>query len=298
VKPIRRSIVAALAVTLFTANAAAQSASSPLPTVPETRALFIADPVVDGSVLALGGGWAILSTMIIGTGEIRPQQIDTNFKSTNLLSFDRIAVTQTLDPNAAMRSNIGLGVAIGYAALDPVLSGFREKSAKTALVDGMIYAEAIAVSSGVTNLSKLAVRRPRPIAYIDFNTCKKKDPKSACDNTSTDSSLSFVSGHASTTGTITGVATYLAFARSPHSWRPWVTLLAGTAVTTFVSIERVRAGDHFPTDVIAGSFGGAGIGVITAHLHRDESTKSKPLWIGWNESPTRNGGALTLNGAF
>ena len=102
-----------------------------------------------------------------------------------------------------------------------------------------------------------------------------------CDNSSTDSALSFVSGHASTAGAVTGTATYLAFARSPHSWRPWVTLLVGTAVTFFVSFERVRSGEHFPTDVVAGAFGGAGVGVITAHFHREDSSKIKPLWIGW-----------------
>jgi undecaprenyl-diphosphatase len=278
---------------------------APTPTVHEQRALFIADPVVDGSILALGGGWAILSSMIIGTGEIRPQQISPTFDTKNLLPLDRDAVNQTPDTHAALYSNIGLGVAIGYSALDPIFSGIREKSARTGLVDGMIYLEAIAVTAGVTNLSKLAVRRPRPIAYIEFNACKKANPGKSdqqltviCDNTSTDSSLSFVSGHASTAGTITGVATYLAFARSPHSWRPWVTMFVGTAVTTFVSFERVRAGDHFPTDVLAGSFGGLGVGILTAHLHRDDSTKVKPLWIGWNESPTKSGGALTLNGAF
>ena len=191
-------------------------------------------------------------------------------------------MNQTIDTHAATYSNIGLGVAIGYAALDPILSGIREKSARTALVDGMIYLEALAVTSGVTNLSKLAVRRPRPIAYIEFNACAKKHPNAkpseltiVCDNSSTDSSLSFVSGHASTVGAITGTATYLAFARSPHSWRPWVTLLAGTAVTFFVSFERVRSGEHFPTNVVAGAFGGAGVGVLTAHLHREDSTKNQ-----------------------
>jgi membrane-associated phospholipid phosphatase len=303
---LRASILAALAVSFSAATAAAQTEPPPpLAAAPEKRALFIADPVIDGSVLALGGGWAILSTLIIGTGEVRPQQIDPSFKTQSLLPIDRDAVNQTIDTHAALYSNVGLGLAIGYAFLDPVLSAFREKSARTGFVDGLIYLEAIAVTSGVTNLSKLAVRRPRPIAYIEFNACEKKHPtlkpnqlSIVCDNTSTDSSLSFVSGHASTVGTITGVATYLAFARSPHSWRPWATLLAGAATTFFVSFERVRAGDHFPTDVIAGSFGGAGVGVLTAHLHRDESTKLKPLWIGWNDSPTGSGGALTLNGMF
>ncbi len=275
----------------------------PLPVVqpmkPEPpRALFIADPVIDGAVLSLGAGWYILSSLIIGTGEIQPQQIAPNFKTSQLLPFDRVAVTQTLDPNAATLSNVGLYVAVGYAVLDPVLSGVREHTARAVLVDALIYGEAIAVAGGTTNLSKLAVRRPRPIEYIEFNACKKKTPNATCDNTSTNAALSFVSGHASTTGAVWGTATYLAFARSPHSWRPWVTLVAGAALTTFVSIERVRSGDHFPSDVVAGSFLGAGVGVLTAHLHRDESSKLKPLWVGWQNATHGNGGEVTVGGLF
>jgi membrane-associated phospholipid phosphatase len=275
------------------------------PAKPAPRALFIADPVIDGAVLSLGAGWYILSSLIIGTGEIQPQQIAPNFKTSQLLPFDRVAVTQTLDPNAATFSNVGLYVAVGYAVLDPILSGIREHTARATLVDAMIYAEAIAITGGATNLSKLAVRRPRPIEYIEFNDCKKKAPNLApaelaarCNTTSTNAALSFVSGHASTTGAVWGTATYLAFARSPHSWRPWVTLLGGAALTTFVSIERVRSGDHFPSDVVAGAFAGAGVGVLTAHLHRDESTKVKPLWIGWQKATVGNGGVATLGGLF
>jgi hypothetical protein len=275
----------------------------PLPTVEPikaqpTRALFVADPVIDGAVLSLGAGWFLLSSLIIGTGEIQPQQIAPNFKTSDLLPIDRIAVTQTLDTHAAMLSSIGLATAIGYAVLDPVLSGFREHSVRTTIVDGLIYGEALAVTGGMTNLSKLAVRRPRPIEYIEFNACKKKTPDAPCDNTSTNAALSFFSGHASTTGAVWGTATYLAFSRSPHSWRPWVTLVAGAALTTFVSIERVRSGDHFPTDVIAGSFAGAGVGVLTAHFHRDDSTKVRPLWVGWQNATYGDGGEVTVGGLF
>ena len=70
--------------------------------------------------------------------------------------------------------------------------------------------------------------------------------------TGTDTALSFFSGHASETAALSATATYLAFARSSGTARPWITLVAGTLLTTFVSYERVNAGKHFPTDVIAG----------------------------------------------
>ncbi len=253
-----------------------------------------ADPIADGAILGIAAGFAGLSTMIISTGELRPQQISPTFNVSQLLAIDRSAVTQTADPNARTLSNIGLYAALSYTLIDTVATGFREGSKQSALVDGIIYGEALALTTGVTNLAKMAVRRPRPYAYIEA-AAHKNDPNYA-DSTS-DSSLSFFSGHAATVGAVTGVATYLAFTRSPNSVRPWITLVGGVALTTFVAVERVRAADHFPTDVIAGALAGAGIGVLTAHLHREDTAKQRRVWIGFTPSAGQ-GGMGTLGGLF
>jgi undecaprenyl-diphosphatase len=94
---------------------------------------------------------------------------------------------------------------------------------------------------------------------------------------------------------IGATATYLAFVRSPHSPRPWITLGVATALTAFVSYERVRAGDHFPTDVIAGAMAGAAIGILVPHLHRHKD-EAPPVWIG--VAPAPGGGSLSLQGLF
>ncbi len=87
-----------------------------------------------------------------------------------------------------------------------------------------------------------------------------------------------------------------------HSPRPWITLAAGTLLTTFVSYERVRSGEHFPTDVIMGSMAGAAIGVLVPHLHRrahyhDQELEAPTLWIGYAPNTTGSG-TLTLGGRF
>jgi undecaprenyl-diphosphatase len=77
--------------------------------------------------------------------------------------------------------------------------------------------------------------------------------------------------------------------------RPWITLGVATALTAFVSYERVRAGQHFPTDVIAGSMPGAAIGVLVPHLHRNKQ-EPPPVWVG--VSPAPGGGSLSVTGFF
>jgi membrane-associated phospholipid phosphatase len=242
------------------------------------RIKFDADPIADGGVIVVSLAFAGLLDLIISTGELTPQKIPATFQASQLLGIDRGAISQTIDPNAGTYSTVGVGAAIGFAVLDPVLSGFREHDAQSALVDGVMYAESMSVTYAMTNLAKVATRRPRPLAYIDA-AAHAGDPNYS--NTSTDSELSFFSGHAAITAAVGATATYLAFARSPKSARPWITLLAAIGLGTFVSIERVRAGAHFPTDVIAGTIAGAGVGTVVPHLHRNDDIKQRPVWIGF-----------------
>lgn len=274
-----------------------QRASSVLPAVAvphPAKTTFAIDPVADGAVILLAGGFAGLLAMINSTGEVRPQQIAKDFDRNSLLGIDRGAISQIPSPTARMLSNVGLFTAIGFAVLDPALSGIREQSVQAALADSVIYLQSIAVTWGVTNLAKIAVRRPRPQAYIDA-AANRDDPSYS--SSETDSSLSFFSGHASMTAAIASTATYLAFARSPKTARPWITLALGTAITTFVAVERVRGGSHFPTDVIAGAVAGAGVGIVVPHIHRSEDVKQRRVWAGFAPHPG-GGGSASLTGIF
>lgn len=250
---------------------------------------FTIDPVADIVLTGASAGAAALTDLILGTGEIQPQAppmtSDGRPDTSNLLSFDRVAVTQTIDPNASLYSDVGLGVALGFAGVDSVLSGTRD-GWDAALVDAVMYAESLSITLFVTDVTKIAVRRPRPIDYTNYNP----------NGQPTNNVLSFFSGHASSTAAVAATATYLAFVRSPDSSRPWITLAAGTLLTAFVSYERVRSGAHFPTDVIAGSMAGAAIGVLVPHIHRKREGNFN-LWIG--AAPVADGGGgVSLNGSF
>jgi undecaprenyl-diphosphatase len=274
------------AIVLASRSASADPPAGPAPSALASGQHFQIDPVADG-VLTLGGaGFAALLGLVLSTGEI---QATTPGPTSNLLSFDRGAVTQTIDSSADTISNIILYGTGAFALIDPILSGARD-GFDAFLVDAVMYAETVAITETLTDLTKIAVRRPRPIDYLN---CSQNAP--SCAN-NTDLQLSFFSGHASTVGAISATATYLAFVRDPGSVRAWTTLGVGTALTAFVSYERVRSGNHFPTDVIAGSLAGAAVGVLVPHLHRHKE-EAPPVWIGAAPTPG-GGGSVTLGGAF
>lgn len=256
------------------------------------RPRFTADPVTDFGLLSLSVGFSGLLEAIINTGELRPQQPTDPGR---LLWIDRPAVRAHYSSTASALSNVGVITAGAYALAAPILTGLRD-GAQAGLVDGIIYAESAAFTWAATDLAKLAVRRPRPAAYQRQAELNAQEGKDAPSITETDSALSFFSGHAAETAAISATATYIAFVRSPNTVRPWVTLIVGSALTAFVSYERVAAGRHFPTDVIAGAMAGAGIGVLVPHLHRDDAQRYRPVWVCGGPSP--GGASLTVSGSF
>jgi undecaprenyl-diphosphatase len=270
------------------------SVASSSVTPPPAHGPFRVDPVTDTTLTVLGLGLAGLTELILSSGEIRPQKPGD---PKNIIPLDRGAVTQRFDSGASSRSTIGLGAALGFAVLDPLLTSLRD-GRDSALVDAVFYAESLSLAWSFTGLTKIAVRRPRPRAYqqqaeLDARFGADKSPAI----TDTDSTLSFFSGHAAIVAAVSGTASYLAFTRSPHTARPWITLAVGSLLTAGVSIERVRAGAHFPTDVIAGSLAGAAIGLLVPHLHRFGPLDSeRPVWISIGTPSSPEG--LSLSGRF
>lgn len=248
---------------------------------------FQVDPIADVAIIGVGLGFAGLTEAIISTGELRPQR---PVSTENLLSIDKGVISQRIDKSAGTLSNVGLISAVGFAVLDPILSLFRDGK-EVALVDATLYAESISLTYALTDLAKVAVRRPRPSAYIAQAALDAQYGANAPSITETDYSLSFFSGHSAIVAATASTATYLAFTRAPGTWRPWVTLAVGTLMTAGVSIERVRAGAHFPTDVIAASVAGAGVGLLVPHLHRHDST-GRAVWIGTAPIPSGVGAGV------
>jgi membrane-associated phospholipid phosphatase len=131
--------------------------------------------------------------------------------------------------------------------------------------DVAVFAETLLVSGGIVTLVKYATQRPIPRAYAG-------DPEYL---QQPGSYRAFYSGH--TTLTFSAVIAAAFTARQRWGERVWPWIVAG-AIGASVAVERVAAGQHFPSDVIVGAAAGTAIGLVVPllHLRKDRSITLVP----------------------
>ena len=128
---------------------------------------------------------------------------------------------------------------------------------------GVMYLETFTLTSGGMALSKGSVTRYRPLAYGD------KAPLS--ERLKHDTKRSFFSGHAAltTSGLIFSASVFSDYyPDSKYKTAVWTTAITGSVAT---GMMRIKAGKHFPSDVIAGLAWGGAVGYLVPKLHKKES---------------------------
>lgn len=131
----------------------------------------------------------------------------------------------------------------------------------------VLYLETYLVANGLTTLTKTSALRTRP--YV-FNESVAID-----DKLTPGARYSFFSGHTSKTAAMTFFTAKVYSDYHPDSkWRPfiWGAAAAVPAVTGYL---RVKAGKHYPSDVIAGYAVGALSGILVPHFHKRVVKKTK-----------------------
>lgn len=169
--------------------------------------------------------------------------------------FDRIA-TEMSSESADRWSDYTLLASLGISGTFLLGRETRRDFFKISV----LFLETIAISTGVTQISKSIFQRPRPYVF-DENW----DPVRIL---SSNDRAAFVSGHTSESA----AGTFF-FARVFSDYYPesklkplvWVFSAGLPAVTGYL---RIRSGNHYPTDVIAGYVLGACVGYLVPALHR------------------------------
>lgn len=224
-------------------------ASAPAAAAPELR--------VDGGDLALtlgalSGGvvLGLLPTSPADLWETEPFPGDAEFRG-------------TYDPKLDARSDLLLVVSMVAPLISQSALGTEGDGARAL----GLYAETLGVSALLNGAIKVAVNRPRPYAY-------SSDPEAvtAASKAGSDRTRSFYSGHSAMSFAAAVSGSLLLSMRTGDrpvraaNWGLSLALASSTAVL------RVRAGKHFPSDVVVGALLGSAAGALVPLLHRTEGS--------------------------
>lgn len=195
-----------------------------------------------------------------------------NVDASHLNRLDR-PFSGRFDENA---SKISDALAIGLIASPLTLLALKLPN-RDILKIGIMASEAGLLSYGLVGMSKGIFRRQRPFSYaanlpIGSSTFALDE----------DAKKSFFSGHTTmtTTALFFGASVFEAY-RPNSKLRPFVYTFAATGGAA-VAYLRMRAGKHFPTDVLLGYVVGANIGMIVPWLHRRYNVRNRNIWLSFS----------------
>lgn len=179
----------------------------------------------------------------------------SELNSANILGIDQGSISQ-FSPNANTQSDyIKNGISLVPFFLLASKQG-RENS-KELLV---MYTEVLALNSSATMFTKNAVGRFRPYAYNPDVSLELKLTET--------SRRSFFSGHTSHVASLSFFTAKVFNDLYPDSAYKYFVWAGAAALPAISGYLRVKAGRHFPSDVIVGYGVGAFIGYFIPHLHR------------------------------
>lgn len=235
-------VVAAVAVALGLGAAAAPARAEGDPAL---RTHWPTDTAVLAGSLAAAG----LATLIAVDPQARwPRE---------LLPIDE-GVKRNFSPPAARLSDALVATTVVAPLALQLGQGFDEATGERALV----YGQTIAANLALNGVVKALVGRPRPFTYGD-------DPRARAlaERHPRDSRLSFYSGHAATAFAAAVSGAYLFSQSSTDTGARTAVWASSLALAGATSALRVRAGKHFPSDVLVGAAVGAGLGLLGPALH-------------------------------
>jgi membrane-associated phospholipid phosphatase len=233
---------------------------------PEPRP-FELDPFLEAGLL--GGDALLLGGGLLAEHLVKPQPCPCS--EDGIWNIDRPALGFN-SAAAGTASDVLQDFMIVGAPVGLFFAGLGDGLGNAATL-ATIEIESLALTASATLLVKNLVVRPRPYAY-------------PANTTSRAAYQSFWSGHTAVAFTASTSTFVILQAQFPHQAWPYIVGGSAELLAAAVGVLRVSAGQHFPTDVIAGAAAGTLFGWLVPFLHK----KPGPIFV----APQPGGMTLAL----
>lgn len=205
--------------------------------------------------LLYGGGGVGLTALGAYLRNQTPDLVLSDLVLEDINGFDRVATRMSSDL-AARWSDYLLNGSLVLPAVLLTKAETRRDFGKIMIM----YSETVLINHGLTDIIKSTFLRPRPYVF-DENL----PPETVLND---NDRAAFLSGHTSATASSCYFTAQVFSDYFPDSrLRPYV-WAAAISIPALTAYLRVRAGRHYPSDVIAGYILGAGVGYLIPTLHR------------------------------
>lgn len=255
---MKKTFITAL-ICLVTFNLAfAQKYDSPYETS------WAKDGIWLGGALATSAG----GFLIIQNKEGSSEEFIMNLDKDDVPFFDRWSAGYH-DENASNISDIPFAVSFVVPIAASLIDGNQNDNFGQV---SLLYVESLATTAAIFTMSAGLTRRIRPRAYSDDISIETRAKST--------NTRSFYSGHTAAAATATFFAAKVYSDFNPEAKGKWLVWTGAAAVPAAIGALRLKAGQHFLSDVALGYVLGAASGILIPELHKidDENFSFSPVF--------------------
>lgn len=219
---------------------------------------------IDIPIAAAGSAWTLYGfSKIYGRDKVPEAEINA-LDPADLNSIDR-STADNYDEKAKSASD-----KFFYGSMPaPLIFLLDKKMRKDAGKIGLLYLEAMAITGTVYTSSSMLASRFRPYAYnpnVEMGTRRGGGARN-----------SFPAGHPALVATSTFFMAKVYSDYHPNMRNKWILYTAAGGATLATGLLRIKAGQHFPTDVMVGIPLGVLSGLLVPHFHKNKENSNLTL---------------------
>jgi membrane-associated phospholipid phosphatase len=224
-------------------------------------------PAIDLPIIAAGTAWSLYGFSQIYSKPSSSEEEILSLNKNNVNSFDRGA-TNNYSPSADKASDYMFYGSMPVPLLLMMFDGKVRQDFGNVL---LVWWETMSVTGIYYTGSAYLFDRYRPLAY---------NPEAPMhERTDGNAKNSFLGGHPALVGSCMFFTAKVYSDYHPESNAKWVFYTVATGATATTALLRLKAGKHFPTDLLVGSIMGPLTGILVPHFHKRKIFKDPHLSI-------------------